>query len=389
MLARFPTPTSSDRAALSWRWVVVLLASALLHLFAFEWASGKFVLPTPDDEKENIVTTVQLDPPAIMPTPLQTQAKVKPRPKHIGATHAPLAPAVAAAKAMPEADPTPSTALTTGLTPDAPPAPTVPVTDENSTAVPTPASPPASEQKAETPVAEASQTRYKIDLPPPAELKYNVQKVSVDGTTIHGRGTISWQSGGGHYQVNGEVSWLFITALSFKSEGVLDDYGIAPVLYMEKHFHRSETNTHFNRDERNSISFSASTVSYPRQGGEQDRGSIMWQMAAIGRGDREKFAPGAQIDLFVAGVRDGSIWSILVAGQEEIEVGGGKTLAWHVVRSPRPGTYDQKIDIWLAPQYAWYPVKVRYTDKNGDYLDMSMSSFHPLQLANTSADSVR
>ncbi|MFI4940157.1 MAG: DUF3108 domain-containing protein, partial [Burkholderiales bacterium] len=162
-----------------------------------------------------------------------------------------------------------------------------------------------------------------------------------------------------------------------------------PVLYSEKHMLRSETNTHFNRDERNNISFSASTVSYPLKGGEQDRGSIIWQLAGIGRGDHEKFVPGAQIDLFVAGVRDGDLWSILVVDQEEIDVGDGKTLAWHVVRSPRAGTYDQKIDIWLAPQYAWCPVRVRTTDKNGDYLDLSMSSFHPALLAGAHAESTR
>jgi hypothetical protein len=55
-------------------------------------------------------------------------------------------------------------------------------------------------------------------------------------------------------------------------------------------------------------------------------------------------------------------------------VGTGKTNAWHVVRIPRPGSYDQKIDIWLAPQQGWYPVKIRYTETNGDFLDMSLSN---------------
>ena len=41
------------------------------------------------------------------------------------------------------------------------------------------------------------------------------------------------------------------------------------------------------------------------------------------------------------------------------------------------GRYDKSIDIWLAPQQDWYPVKLRETDKNGDYLDMSLSSLNP------------
>ena len=89
------------------------------------------------------------------------------------------------------------------------------------------------------------------------------------------------------------------------------------------------------------------------------------------------FAPDAEIDLFVAGARDGEVWRIHVVGREQIETGAGKTLAWHVRRAPAPGSYDKSIDIWLAPQQDWYPVKLRETDKNGDYLDMSLSSLTP------------
>jgi hypothetical protein len=161
--------------------------------------------------------------------------------------------------------------------------------------------------------------------------------------------------------------------MTFKSEGMIDEHGVSPVIYSEKRFRRSETATHFQR-ERNTISFSASEQTYPRQGGEQDRASIVWQLAGIGRGDSAKFVPDAEIDVFVAGIRDGEVWRIHVIGEEEIDTGSGKTKAWHVMRMPRPGSYDQKLDIWLAPESGWYPVKIRYTETNGDYLDMSVSN---------------
>jgi hypothetical protein len=174
------------------------------------------------------------------------------------------------------------------------------------------------------------------------------------------------------YTVDGEAGILFFTLINFRSSGEIDQSGVAPELYSEKRFRRSETNTHFHR-ERNTISFSASTVSYPREGGEQDRASIIWQMTAIGRGDSEKFVADAEFDFFVAGVRDGEPWRMRVVGLEEIETGNGRASAWHLVRIPRPGSYDQKLDIWLAPQQEWYPVKLRFTETNGDYLDMSLS----------------
>jgi len=49
-------------------------------------------------------------------------------------------------------------------------------------------------------------------------------------------------------------------------------------------------------------------------------------------------------------------------------------MAWHVMRAPRAGSYDKKLDIWLAPQQQWYPVRLRETETNGDYLDMSLST---------------
>jgi hypothetical protein len=204
-------------------------------------------------------------------------------------------------------------------------------------------------------------------------MKYDVQKISADGQNIYGSGSISWRTDGHRYAIAGEAGILFITALSFNSSGEVDEGGIAPELYTEKRFRKSATNTHFNRA-RNRISFSSSEQSYPRQGGEQDRASIVWQLAGIARGDSDKIVAGAHIDLFVAGIRDGEIWPIQVLGQEDIELGSGRTAAWHLVRVPKPGSFDQKIDIWLAPTEDWTPVRLRQTDANGDYLEMTMKS---------------
>jgi hypothetical protein len=385
-----PTPPAV-RIPFSWRWLVVLGVSALLHLVALEWTNEYMALPSAGDEQASVTTTMQLYAPPPPPSALPPQPAVKPKPKFKPRPH-PLSRPVPVPAPVSATEPAPTSALTQTM-PLAPADEETPAAGNQTATEPASAEPVAApantDAKADTPVEKESAIHYKVDLPPSAELNYDVQKVALDGAIMRGHGTINWHSDGSNYQVTGEVGVLFFTMLTFKSEGVLDQYGIAPVLYSEKHFHRSETNTHFNRDERNSISFSASTVSYPRKGGEQDRGSVIWQLAGIGRGDHEKFVPGAKIDLFVAGVRDGDLWSILVVDQEEIDVGDGKTLAWHVVRLPRAGTYDQKIDIWLAPHYAWCPVKVRYTEKNGDYLDMSMSSFHPALLAGAHAESTR
>ncbi|WP_044531042.1 DUF3108 domain-containing protein [Herbaspirillum sp. B65] len=225
--------------------------------------------------------------------------------------------------------------------------------------------------------APATGKQYHTSAPPSALLQYDVTGTK-DQQPAYGRGSIDWHNEGSHYRVEGKAKALFFTLLNFTSVGELDAWGVSPELYTEQKGFKSATNTHFNRA-RNLVSFSASTTSYPRRGGEQDRASLIWQLAAIGRGDATQIQPGAVIDLFVAGVRDGELWRVQVLGQEAIDLPIGHLQTWHLVRMPKPGSYDDRVDIWLAPQHEWYPVRVRYTDLRppGDYTQLDLSELKP------------
>ena len=217
---------------------------------------------------------------------------------------------------------------------------------------------------------------YRTDLPPSATLDYEVRYVT-RGNTTRGSSMVVWRKEAGSYAIRGEVTKFGIALSSFRSEGALDADGIAPLLYAEKNARRSETNTHFSRDQRQAISFSASTETYPLAAGAQDRGSILWQLSGIARGNPTQLAPGSILDVFVAGVRDAEHWLIAVVGEETIALEHGESRAWHLQRAPRPGTYDKRIDIWLAPAQQWYPVKLRYTETNGDTLELSLNTLQP------------
>lgn len=218
-------------------------------------------------------------------------------------------------------------------------------------------------------------TRYQVQAPPSAELQYKAHSHR-KGQDLYGNGSIRWQSDGKTYTVSGDFNVLFLTLLNFRSEGTIDpDFGVSPVIYSEKRFRRSETNTHFQRAGK-LVSFSASTKAYLRQGGEQDRASVVWQLAGIGRRDSEKIKPGAEFDLVVAGVRDAEVRHVRVLALEEVDSSLGKVKAWHLVHNRRPGSYEHTLDIWLSPEWDWYPVKLRYTEKSGDYLDLVLSDIH-------------
>jgi hypothetical protein len=351
-------------AARKSRWLWPAVAAVALHLLGLLWANGVLHLPgmtAPEAEpKGEKIITATLQPSVVHLAQPPPREVIIPKPRK----PRPPAPRVQAAPAAPVVEVAPAPAEIIVTAPAAPePAPTPVVETPVPDAEPLPVIPPPAESVAQ----------FRISPPPPVTLKYNVEKIAIDGQTLSGHGTISWQMQDGRYVINGDAGILFISALSFKSEGEIDAYGIAPEIYREKRFRKSETNTHFRRGAK-LISFSASELNYPRKGGEQDRASIIWQLAGIGRGDSAKIIVGAEIDIFVAGVRDGEIWPIRVLGEEQIEIGPGKTRVWHMVRAPKAGSYDQKLDIWLAPDLEWYPVKLRYTEINGDYLDLSLSS---------------
>jgi hypothetical protein len=368
------------------RWAVVGLLSLFLHLLALNWVNDNFRLPGAVDEAPPVVlhTTLiqaaQPPQPASRPKPIPAVARAakppQPQPR--------LRPQPPAPARPPAAEPAPVTAAVTAVAETPPllssPAsdaanfaqsamPSASVTADDGYSVPDFA---AIETAAATPSAPATEnSSYKIDPPPSATLEYAVQALR-ESQMVYGHGKIAWKLDGNRYAINGEAGILFIALLDFGSHGLIDESGIAPVLYTEKRFRRAQTETRFDRQSK-LISFSASAKSFPIQGGEQDRASIIWQLASIGRGDAARFVPGAQIPLFIAGVRDGSTWNIQVLGEEDIQVGLGGVRAWHVRRAPRAGDKDQILDIWLAPSHHWYPVKLRYTETNGEYLELSLS----------------
>jgi hypothetical protein len=361
------------------RWGALLLA-LLLHAAAFQWANGVIGLPSWHNKPPEAIA-VELKPP---PPPAHPQVEravpepkptPKPKPPHLRKRPPAPPPPPEQQPAQPAAQPMPEGTESVATEPGV-------ATDAAALSNAQEAAPDAKEAPAE-PVAPAAAAdnskRYNVAPPPPAELEYDVYALR-EGQQWHGTGDFRWELSGNRYSVTGEASIRLIfkiSVLNFKSEGEIDDFGVAPLLYSEKPFRKSLTNTHF-QHAGGKISFSASEATYPYRGGEQDRGSIIWQLAGIGRADASQFAPGTDIDVVVAGNRDADTWHIKVIGQEDIDTGLGRMTAWHVSRAPRPGSYDQAIDIWFAPQREWYPVKVRYTYVNGDYLELSASSLTPL-----------
>jgi len=204
--------------------------------------------------------------------------------------------------------------------------------------------------------------------PPSADLSYNL-KVKQSGLSLNGLATVQWRAGDGKYSIAAESrAAIFGKVVENHSEGAIDDFGLAPVTFHEKRIRKDPYTTSFKRDAK-TIAFTESDTTYPILGGEQDRLSAQWQLAAIARAAPDKFKPGSEWNLFVAGRRDAEVWNFKVTKIETIQTGAGEVSAVHLVKEPPAKSPGQQVDLWLAPSMDWYPVRVRFNDPDGDFVD--------------------
>jgi hypothetical protein len=219
--------------------------------------------------------------------------------------------------------------------------------------------------------------RYRTVMPDPAQFDLDLKRVDADGTKWDGVADMRWSTDGSHYKVRVEagVSILVtrVNLLVSTSEGIIDDAGIAPVTATEKRKGRAQTATHFNRDTK-LITFSATERNYPLPEGAQDKASLPFQLAAIGRADVNQFV--GNIDLFVGEDKEANLFRFHLVGEDEITTPMGRLVTWHLTRPPRPGSYSSRLDIWLAPSLGWYPVQIRNTEASGALTTQIVTAIH-------------
>lgn len=214
-------------------------------------------------------------------------------------------------------------------------------------------------------------TKYKIDLPPSADLSYTIQ-AKQSGITLGGEGSVKWLVEDRHYSVKSETrAMLFGKILESTSEGAIDNFGLAPTQFINKRFRKEATTTTFHRDS-GTIGFTESSNSYPLKGGEQDRTSIIWQLISVARAAPQQFKPGSDWTFFVAGMHDAEPWTFKVIKNEKIKTPMGDLDVVHIFKAPPPDAKDQQLDIWLAPSLEWYPVRLRFTDPNKDFVEQTL-----------------
>ena len=207
-----------------------------------------------------------------------------------------------------------------------------------------------------------------MKIPGSLELRF-VAHGQVGAKPYVGTGTLVWLQNGIGYdaQLSGRV---VAEILAQRSSGKIGGDGLAPDRFTDKRILKSELASHFVRDQQQ-IVFSNNQPTVALRPGAQDRLSVMFQLGALLAGDAASYPPGSTITVQTAGTSDADQWTFNVEGDETLELLAGTYPARKLSRNPRR-EFDDKVELWLAPELGYLPVRLRVTQAKGDFFDMQL-----------------
>ena len=57
-----------------------------------------------------------------------------------------------------------------------------------------------------------------------------------------------------------------------------------------------------------------------------------------------------------------------------MQTGLGTLDTVHLMRMAPPDSKEQALDIWLAPSKQWYPVRLRFTDNDDEFVEQTLQT---------------
>jgi Protein of unknown function (DUF3108) len=205
-------------------------------------------------------------------------------------------------------------------------------------------------------------------LPPSAHLSYV--------TTVNGNpnqdANITWKQDSSSYHLSVDFWMPFVGDIKFKSDGGIDAYGISPNLYQEQMGKRLRA-VHFEH-ELKQVKMTVNNEVAPMPPGTQDRFSVIFQLASLVGGNSEVDERGVARMIPIADLRRIDEW-VFVSGGDDLSPGpDGQILTTrHFRRQARSADDRRGLEVWLAKEYGWLPVKITQTEPNGTVYELNLS----------------
>jgi hypothetical protein len=328
-----------------WRAALVFALVLLLHVWALYVFSRGLSAAVPADATQTTLSVSLLAPPPA-PTPTAQAPKPAPRPR---ARNAPTITPTA----VPAPAPAPAPALEPP--PESPPEPT-------------PAPTVAAEPPAVAPTAQTSLPLGAQALPTKGRIVYRTSYTRLAGITALTYVDWSIDPDKATYEL-----WLRTVdpagLLDLRSTGTLKSFGIAPDNYIEK----IEI---ANRELRADFDWKMSAVSFVGRGagqpvtfgeGTQDPLSLQFHLPLLAQAYPWRFSPGSEVTFAVAR-RNVENYSFVVEGFETTRIDRTDVMTLKIDRKRGPGA-NRRVEIWMAPEFQWLPVRLRFTDSNDEVWD--------------------
>lgn len=258
-----------------------------------------------------------------------------------------------------------------------PPSPAAPQPDMPPATEPAPEAPPAKEENTNPAIPEPATAETPADnaipLPKLAEIRYALIK-GREGFVV-GKVQQTWKRDGAHYAIDqvaeasGIVS-IFVSGRHVQiSQGEITPQGLRPTSYWVQRGQTADKTDSARFDwESAQLSFGTGgdtrTVRLPD--GTQDLLSFLYQLA---------YAPpqqGASTRLNITTGRKLDNYGYQSLGEDTLDTGLGPIKALHIGQARQQG--EENTEIWLATEYHYLPVKIRFTDKQGGVMEQTVTA---------------
>jgi len=182
-----------------------------------------------------------------------------------------------------------------------------------------------------------------------------------------GSGELRWSHEAGHYQAMLEITALGLRVRTWKSAGDLSPQGLLPVTFQDAP-RGADWTTRFLRD-KNVISFSSGTPDQPLLTGAQDKLSALLQLGVLLNNAPQRYGVGDVVQFQAADAHRAEPWNFLVTAAEPRDLPGGSVNAIKLTKKSTPD-FDQQIQVWLAPDQDYLPVRLLITEPGENFIDL-------------------
>jgi hypothetical protein len=209
----------------------------------------------------------------------------------------------------------------------------------------------------------------------PSSTRYTFQTVDSRYAGASAATIIDWRfdRAARSYDVRLNTRLMGMGIMDIVSVGRVTRAGLAPERFTQKVLARAALAANFDA-QNGRITYSSRSHERALRIGTQDWLSFQFQLMLLAQNKPEALQPGGVVEFPVSGPRDLETYRFLVIGEESIDIAAGPVRAVKLDRPRAIGGANARIEVWLAPELNWLPVKVRFTDRRNNFTESSLES---------------